>query len=154
MKVLFTHLDLKAFNSKGMKKLLLLLLLVIVGLIGSSQIYTYTPPVDTLTNADTVLFTLPTTVSETHVAAFAVTSDTISGTATVTATLQEYVETGKWVDVASATTLINAGDVAEKSHVFKLTDTPSLGYRVRLIQSGTASTHVSGKFVFKRKGGI
>lgn len=138
-----------------MKKLVLSLVVVLFAVVAMAQKYTYVPANDTLNNAETIYLTLDQAVSETFVAALAVTADTLSGAnATVTATLQEYVESGKWVDNGNAVTLINAGDVAEKSYIFKLTDTPALGYRVKLVQTGTAATKVTGKFVFKKKQGI
>jgi len=135
-----------------MKKLITILAFILIAAIGMAQKYTYTPTVDTLTNSETVYFTLDQTVYGDYVAAFAVTADTLTGSnATVTVTLQELIETGKWVDNGSAVTLINAGDVAEKSTIIKLTSTPCFNYRLKLAQTGTATTKITGKFVIKEK---
>ena len=142
-------LDLNRYSV--MKKLVILLSLVVVSFVSMAQKYTYTPDEDTLTNAETVYVTLDQVVSQDFTAAFAVTVDSLSGTATIAATLQELVEDGKWVDNSSAVTLINAGDVNTKSYVWKLSNTQCLQYRVKLAQTGTASTSVNAKFVIKKR---
>lgn len=103
-----------------------------------------------LVNSQTDYVTFANSINSNNTLAFALTV-TGTGSPTVNVTFQEAVESGKWVDVVNAVTLINAGDVATKSYVFKLTDTPSVNYRLKLVQTGTGTSTTTSKLVVKGK---
>ena len=72
-----------------------------------------------------------------------------SGTATVTAALQFSNDNSVWHDYGTATTVNNAGTVANWSWI--VSDIPFKYVRIKCSSSGTGVTVLNGKLALKRK---
>jgi len=112
---------------------------------------TYTFPADTLTDADTGAQQYPTRVSRNNVIAFAVTATELTGSATLTASLEGAVVDGEWFDIEADSAMITGGTPNAFTRIFTVADSPYKYYRVTTNQTGTATTEVVSTFVFKDK---
>jgi hypothetical protein len=105
---------------------------------------------DTLTDGETLYLTLSPIINTNKTVGVIAYADTLSGTATVTAQVQVWLsnETG-WAGLGSATAMITAGNLAEVSIPFTYSDAYFFKYRVKFVQTGTASTLVKAQVYFK-----
>ena len=136
-----------------MKKTLILLSFVLFAVASMAQVSNGFEAfvADTTTNAETEYLVTANAVSITR--DYAVTLTVVptneSGTASVTAMPQGYDGT-TWFDLeTSATTVNNAGTVANAAYTYA--DAHYLQYRVKLVSTGTGETSFIGKIGLKRK---
>lgn len=110
----------------------------------------------TLTNSETEYFLVECSLNDDSVTAknstysIGINLVETSGAATIIATLQHSVVPDVWVDLTVSDTLINAGTPNNAGWIFTGESTPSRAYRVKVVQTGTAVTALTGRVYLKK----
>lgn len=101
----------------------------------------------TLTNADTVLATLPVVKTYYDALTISISVTKATGTLAGAATLQATLDGTKWFTVSSTSLTDGANDL-----LFVVAGTGANGYRIRVTTSGTStSTVANAKYIFKKR---
>lgn len=138
-----------------MRNLIIIFGLLVLGTVAQAQRCDEAFTAATLTNSETEYFLVTcsaandslTTKNSTYAIQVGVVET--SGSATIIATLQHSIVYNKWVDLAVSDTLINGGTPNSANWLFTGESTPARAYRVKVVQTGTAVTALTGRVYLK-----
>ena len=116
--------------------------------VNAQTVYSFTN--DTITNAGTADLTTH-KISGDYVIGIVVKATQISGTAAGTAVLQASLDNSTYASISTDTmTITNGATFAWPLDANELTNNNFLYYRVRFTGTGTQSTKVEGKFIYRQ----